>query len=59
MKTVIIKMSRKEALEYGLLVCKCGYPENNHFSTGKRECAHDKQCTGYREISRMGTLLKK
>jgi hypothetical protein len=50
-------MSRKKARELGILVCECGYPENNHFSFGKRTCAHTKVCTGYKEKATKGIEL--
>lgn len=54
---VIIKMSKKDAYELGLLICVCGWPKNNHYKTGKKECAHTPHCKGYNEIARRGKLL--
>lgn len=49
-KVVRITMTRREALERGMVHCvHCGYPPNNHFEFGKRVCAHDKSCPGYKE----------
>ena len=60
--TIIIEMTRKDALELGLLACECGHPINNHFTNVSPEsfwpCAHCK-CTAYREIARRGRLVKK
>lgn len=59
-EVIIIKMTRKEALEHGLLNCKhCRLPVNNHFDWGERKCAHDSNCPGYEEKARVGTLIKK
>lgn len=66
MKTVTLTMTRKRALELGLLVCACGHPENNHFGTGRwagkdtfggRHCARCTECKGYRERGINGTKL--
>lgn len=56
---MLIKLTRKEALSLGLLVCKCGYPPNNHFDFGKKLCAHTNKCTGYKEKLRIGKLVPK
>lgn len=53
-----IKFTRREAQSLGILVCECGYPENNHFDFGKRLCAHSNSCKGYREKLKVGTLVK-
>jgi len=59
MENITIRFTRKEALELGLLVCEnCGYPENNHFSFGKKPCAHDSKCKEYKEVVRYGKLVK-
>ena len=57
-KYVTIKMTRKDAKGLGLLICTCGYPENNHYNFGKRECAFT-FCGGYEEIARCGKIIKK
>lgn len=55
---VLIEMTRKQALEQGLLVCEtCGYPENNHFNLTD-ECAHDSKCKKYKEYAKVGKLKK-
>lgn len=56
MKLLILKMTRQRALELGLLVCKCGHPENNHFDFGP--CAHCK-CKGLEEVGRSGVTIVK
>jgi len=55
---VVIRMTRQEALAHGLLICECGYPENNHFDFDNRVCAHNKECKGYKEKATAGTILK-
>jgi len=57
MKAIRIQMSRKQAMELGLLVCECGYPKNNHFDFGKKVCAHNKECKGYKEKAKVGKLI--
>lgn len=68
MKTVTLTMTRERALELGLLVCKCGHPENNHFGTGRlageadfggRSCARCTKCKAYSECGVNGTKLVK
>jgi|APFre7841882654_1041346.scaffolds.fasta_scaffold31242_6 hypothetical protein len=55
---ITIRLTRKEARELGLLVCgNCGYPENNHFSWGKKPCAHDPKCKEYKEVARRGKIV--
>lgn len=53
-KYVTIRMTRTQALERGLLTCRCGHPANNHFSGGC--CAHC-LCSSYREKALIGTLV--
>ena len=53
------KMTRGDANKLGLLICKCGWPENNHFDFGNRPCAHSTACRGYEEIARRGRLIKR
>lgn len=57
-KYVTIKMTQQEGYERGLLVCECGWPKNNHYDFGKKECAHNNTCTGYKEVARVGKLIK-
>lgn len=62
---VTLKMSRKRALELGLLTCgNCGWPANNHFDFptrgspigdfGKGGGTHDPSCKAYVEVPRKG-----
>lgn len=51
---VTITFTRPEALSLGLLTCKCGHPENNHFNHTD-SCAHC-DCKRYRERARVGKL---
>ena len=53
-----IEMTRRQAYSFGLLICECGYPKNNHFDFGKKVCPHTNECKGYKEIARVGKLLK-
>ncbi len=54
-----LQMSRKRALELGLLTCKCGHPPNNHFDEQRADCARDGcKCKKYREIGVHGTKLE-
>ena len=55
---IILEITRREAKEFGLLICECGWPENNHFKFGRKKCAHDLSCTGYKEVSRIGKILR-
>jgi hypothetical protein len=58
MKYVTIRMTREDALAYGLLKCgTCGYPENNHFDGGG--CAHDPMCKKYKEVARREKIVKR
>lgn len=57
MRKVRIEMTTKDAMALGLLVCECGWPKNNHFVFGKKQCAHNKKCTGYKEKARRGKLI--
>lgn len=57
---VTIQMSREEALKFGLLTCgNCFWPENNHWDYGARLCAHTDDCKGYKEVARVGKLVKR
>lgn len=51
-----LTMTRKRALELGLLTCSCGHPENNHFAFEFRGCAHC-DCKAYREQGVTGVTL--
>lgn len=53
-----IEMTRKQATKLGLLICQCGYPKNNHFDFGKKLCAHNSKCKGYKETARYGRIIK-
>lgn len=55
-KYITIKMTRKDAYEAGLLICKCGHPKNNHYDDGSCAFAF---CDKYREIARYGKIVKK
>lgn len=63
MDKIILSMTRKRALELGLLTCaNCDFPENNHFergsgSHGKGACAHDSSCRAYDEVGISGVVL--
>ena len=55
---ITIEMTRLQALQHGLLTCKhCGYPDHNHFSFGKKKCAHEKNCPGYEDAASVGKLV--
>jgi len=54
--TVTIQMTRKQALEQGLLTCDCGHPENNHFDWDLNPCAHC-HCKSYEERPRVGKFV--
>jgi len=56
-KTITVKFTRNEAKKLGLLICTCGYPENNHFDFGKKTCAHTSNCKGYKEVLRWGKVV--
>lgn len=46
---LLIKMTLKQAKMLGIVRCKhCGYPPNNHFTHGKKVCAHA-PCPGYEQ----------
>lgn len=55
---VVIKFTRQEAKELGLLICTCGWPENNHFAFEERKCAHSHLCKGYKEVPKRGKFVK-
>lgn len=57
-KTITIRLDRKDALELGLLVCICGWPENNHYSFERRKCAHNSNCQGFKEVAKRGKMIR-
>jgi hypothetical protein len=56
-ETLVLEMTRKRALELGLITCMCGHPENNHFDWKPQPCAHC-NCRELREIPKRGIKLK-
>lgn len=52
----LIAFTKKELQQLGLITCKCGHPDNNHFEWGTRPCAHCK-CSKYRQVVRFGRLV--
>lgn len=50
---VTMTMTRQRATELGLLTCACGHPENSHFDSVAKPCAHC-GCKAYRERGRSG-----
>lgn len=55
---VVIRYTRQQALELGLLVCECGHAPNTHFKHGQQACAIC-ECKCYREKARGGGELLK
>jgi len=55
-EVILIQTTRREALRYGLLVCTCGHPVNNHFDHGSCPCARC-DCKVYTEKGRTGLQL--
>ena len=58
---MLIEITRKQALAYGLLTCKhCLFPPNNHFGNGERggKNAHV-DCPGYEEESTIGKIKRR
>ena len=55
-KYITIRMTLEEALQYGLIICECGHPFNNHFGSaeGCARCG----CTKYRPRARVGKFVK-
>lgn len=53
---LMFTMSKKRALELGLVFCTCGHPPNNHFDFDKKPCAHCK-CRAFTMCSRAGVKL--
>jgi hypothetical protein len=49
-------MTVEEALKYGLIICECGHPLNNHYSTtsGCARC----ECPKYHPRARVGKFVK-
>ena len=56
-KKVILSMTHRRAQELGLLTCKCGHPENNHFTHDKHPCAHC-SCHAYSEKGIYGVSIE-
>jgi hypothetical protein len=56
-KYVTIRFTKAKAYSLGLLICECGWPKNNHFDFDERVCAHNSECTGYKEVSRDGEIV--
>lgn len=56
-KKVAIVMTEKEALEYGLLVCTCGHPINNHFNLMTSKACARCDCNCYKPTARVGELI--
>lgn len=54
-KMIVFSMHRSEALELGLLVCKCGHKTDDHIGYYKNctEC----NCKEYKEIAPMGKIV--
>ena len=52
---LVFLMTRKQALENDLLVCKCGHRENNHFTGDGCPCAQC-DCNKYTELPRVGVV---
>jgi hypothetical protein len=58
MKKLKIALSLETLKKYGLETCKCGHPENNHFSlTSNKVCARC-DCRKYKFTLREGTIIK-
>jgi Lar family restriction alleviation protein len=50
MNKILIETTLKELEKYGLVVCKCGHPPNNHFmkfEEGDKSCARCEKCKTY------------
>ena len=54
-----LRMTENTAMKFGLLVCECGHPKNNHFDFDHFCCAHCKECNGYKQIGRNGIEILK
>lgn len=60
MAKYVVKLTMEEAESKGIVACAhCGYPRNNHFSWGKKTCAHDSTCPGWKTAFRMGKAIKR
>lgn len=55
-KKYVVEFTHEEMQKRGLLICRCGHPDNNHFRLRKGPCAHCK-CEKYDEIVRYGGKL--
>jgi hypothetical protein len=59
MPTQVVSLTMVQAQKIGIVKCKhCGFPRNNHFSHGKKVCAHA-PCPGYAPKFTMGTPIRK
>lgn len=52
---MLFRMTREQALQFGLLRCTCGCRLNNHFDTGK--CSRCAACKAYKEVSVVGEIV--
>jgi hypothetical protein len=50
-------LSIEDALKYGLILCSCGHPPNNHFDHGTKPCAFC-DCASYEMTARRGQLVE-
>lgn len=50
-------LSIEDALKYGLILCACGHPPNNHFEFRDRPCAFC-DCKAYVMKARVGELVE-
>lgn len=46
----IFQMTKEQANRFGLIICECGYPENNHHDFGgdNTPCAFNDDCKKFR-----------
>jgi hypothetical protein len=58
MDKIVIEFTRNQALAYGLLVCVCRHPPNNHFDDQTGSCARC-ECKKYVEVPTVGKFVKK
>jgi hypothetical protein len=56
-KKYVVALTLKEATSYGIVVCTCGHPRNNHFDHDDKPCAHCK-CRTYKQTFRAGQAIK-
>lgn len=55
MRRYVVKLTMEEAETLGIVRCvHCNLPRNNHFSWGKRTCAHVPSCPGWKAKFVMG-----